>query len=72
MADAAVRPDQAIMIDDMPAGFQAAKAAGIPCLAFLADGDQNRANESGATPVRSMLEIREALGFATTLTQHQA
>lgn len=69
MDDAGIGPDEAIMIDDMPAGFQAAKAAGIRCLAFLADGDPSRADGSGAIPVRSMQQVTEALDLSTALTQ---
>ncbi|MEJ6404615.1 HAD family hydrolase [Yoonia sp. 2307UL14-13] len=72
MADAGVGPNETIMIDDMPAGFQAAKATGIRCLAFLADGDQSRANGSGATPVRSMPEVHKALGLPEGNTQSRA
>ena len=72
MADVEVSPDEAIMIDDMPAGFRAAKAAGVRCLAFLADGDQTRADGSGAVPVRSMQDIQEALGLSPVPTQSQA
>jgi len=63
MADAGVEPDRAVMIDDMPAGFRAAAAAGMRCFAYVAEGDPTRVNGTGALPMTSMAQIRQALNL---------
>lgn len=61
MADAGVSADQTVVIDDMPAGFRAADAAGIRCLAYVAEGDPTRVDGTGAIPMTSMEQIKQAL-----------
>lgn len=61
MADAGVSANKTVMIDDMPAGFRAAHAAGIRCLAYVADGDPTRVDGTGAIPMTSMEQIKQAL-----------
>ena len=61
MADAGVTPDETVMIDDMPAGFMAARAAGIRCFGYVADGDPDRVNGTGAVPVTRLAEVAQAL-----------
>ena len=60
MKDAGVTPDRTVMIDDMPAGFHAAQAAGVKCFAYMADGDQKRADGTNAIKVATMAEIQKA------------
>ncbi|WP_342077973.1 HAD family phosphatase [Yoonia sp. SS1-5] len=64
MADAGVAQDNAVMIDDMPAGFNAAKAAGIRCFGYVAEGGPARIGDTGAIPVTSMDEIARAIGIS--------
>ena len=61
MADAGVTPAQTVMIDDMPAGFNAARSAGIRCFGYVADGDPYRVNGTGAQPVTGFDQIARAL-----------
>ena len=61
--DMGVTPQDAVMIDDMPAGFLAAKAAGMPCFGYVAEGDAARIGDTGATPVTHMDQIQQALGL---------
>ncbi|PUB15532.1 HAD family hydrolase [Yoonia sediminilitoris] len=63
MADANVAAQNTVMIDDMPAGFNAAKAAGVRCFGYVADGDPARIGDSRARPVSHMSEIAAALGL---------
>ena len=63
MADIGVAPEHTVMIDDMPAGFNAARAAGVRCYGYVADGDPARIGETGAIPVTRMQQIGEALGL---------
>lgn len=65
MADAGVTPAQTVMIDDMPSGCQAAHAAGIRCLGYIADGDSNRLEGTGAEPIHTMQAVAAALGLQT-------
>ena len=60
MKDAGVTSDRTVMIDDMPAGFDAAQAAGVKCFAYMADGDQKRADGTKAIKVATMTEIQKA------------
>ena len=62
--DMGVTPQDAVMIDDMPAGFLAAKAAGMPCFGYVAEGDPARIGDTGATPVTHMAHIQQALGLS--------
>jgi HAD superfamily hydrolase (TIGR01509 family) len=64
MADHGATPAQTVMIDDMPAGFLAAKAAGTACFGYVADGDPARIGDTGATPVTHMDQIAAALGLS--------
>ncbi|WP_394180462.1 HAD family hydrolase [Yoonia maritima] len=61
--DMGVTPQDAVMIDDMPAGFLAAKAAGMPCFGYVAEGDAARIGDTGATPVTHMDQVQQALGL---------
>lgn len=63
MSDVGVSPADTIMIDDMPAGFLAAKAAGVRCFGYVADGDPARIGDTGAEPVTSMAQIAKAIGL---------
>ncbi|KJZ19120.1 HAD family hydrolase [Loktanella sp. S4079] len=63
MADMNVSPEEAVMIDDMPAGFNAAKSAGMACFGYVADGDPARIGDTGARPVTHMNQIAQALGL---------
>lgn len=63
MADMGVTPDDTVMIDDMPAGFHAAKAAGVRCFGYVADGDPDRIGDTGAVPVTHMHQIITQLGI---------
>ncbi|MDO6590892.1 hydrolase [Loktanella sp. D2R18] len=63
MSDHGVGPGETVMIDDMPAGFLAAKAAGMPCFGYVADGDPARIGDTGATPITHMDQITQALGL---------
>lgn len=51
------------MIDDMPAGWHAAAAAGVGCFAYVADGGDARAAGFDARPVTHMDQIAPALGL---------
>lgn len=62
-ADAGIDPTDAVMIDDMPAGFLAAKAGRMRCFGYVADGDPLRIGDTGAIPVTSMQQITQALGL---------
>ncbi|SFR59844.1 haloacid dehalogenase superfamily, subfamily IA, variant 3 with third motif having DD or ED [Yoonia tamlensis] len=64
LADHGVTPEEAVMIDDMPAGFLAAKAAGMRCFGYVADGDPARIGDTGAMPVTTMGQIADALGLS--------
>ncbi|WP_341368007.1 HAD family phosphatase [Yoonia sp. BS5-3] len=61
MEDAEVSAAQTVMIDDMPSGCQAARAAGITCFGYVADGDPARIDGTGAIPAPSMTAIINAL-----------
>lgn len=61
MADTGIAPEHTVMIDDMPAGFNAARAAGVRCFGYVADGDPARIGDTGAEPVTSMAQIAQAL-----------
>lgn len=61
--DTGADPAATVMIDDMPAGFNAAKAAGVTCFGYVADGDPARVGTTGAQPVTQMDQIRRALGI---------
>lgn len=58
---AGTTPDRAVMIDDSPAGCAAARAAGMPCFGFAADGNDAALAAEGAQVVRDMAEIRARL-----------
>ena len=62
--DMGVTPQDAVMIDDMPAGFLAAKAAGMRCFGYVAEGDAARIGDTGATPVTHMDQIQQALDIS--------
>ena len=62
-ADAGVTPDQAVMIDDSPAGCRAAQAAHIRCFGFAPHGEGAALAAVGAQPVRSFAAIASALGL---------
>ena len=64
MADNSVTPGATVMIDDMPAGFMAAKSAGMRCFGYVADGDPARIGDTGAMPVTHMGQIVDALGLS--------
>ena len=49
------------MVDDMAAGWRAAKAAGCGCFAYVADGGPARADGYAATPVTRMDQIAAML-----------
>ena len=49
------------MIDDMPAGWNAARVAGCRCFAFVADGGPARADGFAVTAVTRMDQIATAL-----------
>ena len=60
MQVAGAGPDTTWMIDDMPAGWHAAAAAGCNCFAYVAEGGPARAAGYAATPVTAMSQIAEA------------
>ncbi len=64
ISDHGVTPEESVMIDDMPAGFLAAKAAGVRCFGYVADGDPSRIGDTGATPVTHMDQIAATLGVS--------
>ena len=51
------------MIDDMPAGWHAATAAGVECFAYVADGGPERVAGFQAQPVTHMHQIKRSLGL---------
>lgn len=51
------------MIDDMPAGWDAAAAAGCGCFAYVAEGGAARAGGHTAVPVTHMDQIAAALNL---------
>jgi len=62
--DAAVaRPQATWMIDDMPAGWNAAQAAGCGCFAYVAEGGSARADGYNAVPITQMAQIAAALNL---------
>lgn len=61
MTDAGVTPAETVMIDDTPAGFEAARAAGMRCFGYVADGDPARVNGTDAIPVTTFEQIAQAL-----------
>ncbi|MEJ8561710.1 HAD family phosphatase [Yoonia sp. GPGPB17] len=63
MADMGVAATQTVMIDDMPSGCRAAQAAGIRCFGYVADGDPDRLDGTGAIQVQSMAEIARLLSL---------
>ncbi len=63
IADADVRADETVMIDDMPAGFLAARAAGIRCLGYVAVGDPGRTMGTGAKPITDLAEVINILNL---------
>ncbi len=64
MSDLGVSPNQTVMVDDMPAGFLAAQAAGVRCFGYVADGDPTRIDGMEAIPVTSMQQITDLLRLA--------
>lgn len=62
-AQASVRVDEAVMIDDSTAGCSSAQAANMRCFGFDAHGDGAHLAAVGATPVRHIDEITQALGL---------
>ncbi len=61
MAGAGVAAADTVMIDDSAAGCGSARAAGIACLGFAAEGDGAALAATGARVVRSMAEVRSIL-----------
>ena len=51
------------MIEDSPAGAQAAKAAGMPCFGYAADSDSGALQAHGATVFLRMAELPGLLGL---------
>ncbi|MFZ3582077.1 HAD family hydrolase [Loktanella sp. DJP18] len=62
MKVAGADPARTWMVDDMPAGWRAAQAAGCGCFAYVAEGGPARAAEYAVTPVTDMAQIAVALG----------
>ena len=63
MRVAGADPARTWMVDDMPAGWGAAEAAGCGCFAYVADGGPARAAGHAVTPVTDMAQIAEHLGL---------
>ena len=63
MEDAKVSTTSTVMIDDMPSGCRAAQAAGIRCFGYVADGDPNRIEGTGAIPVTCLAAIGDMLNL---------
>lgn len=63
MQVAGAAPGATWMIDDMPAGWRAAQAAGCGCFAYVAEGGPARAAGYPSTPVTAMAQIAAALGI---------
>ena len=62
MRVAGANPARTWMVDDMPAGWRAAQAAGCGCFAYVADGGPARAEGYPVTPVTRMDQIAVMLG----------
>ena len=60
---AGAEPARTWMVDDMPAGWRAARAAGCGCFAYVADGGPARADGFAVTPVTRMDQIAAHLGL---------
>ncbi len=63
MRMAGVTPAQTVMIDDMPAGWNAARAAGVRALAYVADGGLSRAT-GDVTGFTQMSQVPGLIGLA--------
>lgn len=62
MSQAGVAPDETVMIDDMPAGWNAAQAAGVRALAYVADGGMGRATDD-VTGFVDMAQVPGLIGL---------
>ena len=63
MRAAGADPARTWMVDDMPAGWRAAQAAGCGCFAFVADGGPARADGFDVVAVTTMAQIADRLGL---------
>lgn len=63
MKQAGVTPEQAVMIDDSPAGCRAGVAAGVRTFGYATEGQDAALAAVGAEVVGDMREITEALGL---------
>lgn len=50
-------PGQCLVVEDSASGVTAAARAGMPCLAYVPDGDGDRLQALGATVIRDMTEV---------------
>ena len=62
MRVAGADPARTWLVDDMPAGWRAAQAAGCGCFAYVADGGPARADGYAVTRVTRMDQIADMLG----------
>ena len=63
MADAGVTGGETVMIDDMAAGCLAARAAGVRCLGYVADGDPSRLDGTAAELIFDLEEVPSLIGL---------
>ena len=56
-------PESCVVIEDSPAGAQAAKAAGMPCFGYAADSDSGALQAHGATVFLRMADLPGLLGL---------
>lgn len=68
MQVAGVSAAETVFVDDMPAGWRAGTAAGVRTIAFLADGDPDRAKGWDVEPASSMAQVAAAVGVALGVT----
>ncbi|WP_226779764.1 HAD family hydrolase [Oceaniglobus trochenteri] len=65
-ADFGVAPEDCVVVDDSPAGCTAGVRAGMRTIGFAETTDPARLAAVGATPVRSMAEVAQAIGLRLT------
>lgn len=63
LSDAGVEAREAVMIDDMASGCLAARAAGVRCLGYVADGDPSRLDGTDAQRIIDLGEVCDLIGL---------
>ncbi|HEV3319617.1 MAG TPA: HAD family hydrolase [Solirubrobacteraceae bacterium] len=58
-----VEPAACVVVEDTPSGVQAAVAAGMRAIGYIADSDERALSEAGAEPLGSLNELSRLLGL---------